>query len=47
MIVNIKWIKEILNNSLYILNDLNINVNEIFLVLITINNLNMIYDYEK
>ena len=47
MIINIKVIKEILNNSLYILNDLNININEIFLVLITINNLNMIYDYKK
>ena len=47
MIVNIKWIKEILNNSLYILLNLNINMNEIFLVLITLNNLNMIYDYEK
>ena len=32
---------------MYILNDLNINVNEIFLVLITFNNLNMIYDYEN
>ena len=47
MIVNIKWIKEILNNSLYILNDLNINISEIFLVLITFNNLNLIYDYEN
>ena len=45
--MNIKVIKEILNNSLYILNDLNINMNEIFLVLITFNNLNLIYDYEK
>ena len=26
---------------------MNININEIFLVLITINNLNMIYDYEN
>ena len=32
---------------MYILNDLNINISEIFLVLITFNNLNMIYDYEK
>ena len=47
MIINIKVIKEILNNSLYILNDLNINVNEIFLVLITFNNLNMIINYKK
>ena len=47
MIINIKVIKEILNNSLYILNDLNININEIFLVLITFNNLNMIINYKK
>ena len=45
--MNIKVIKEILNNSLYILLNLNININEIFLVLITINNLVMIYDYKK
>ena len=47
MIINIKVIKEILNNSLYILLNLNININEIFLVLITFNNLNLIYDYEN
>ena len=34
-----KWIKDIINNSLYILIDLNLNINEIYLSLITLNDL--------
>ena len=34
-----KWIKDILNDSLYILIDLNLDLNEIYLSLITLNDL--------
>ena len=42
-----KWIKDIINNSLYILIDLNLDINEIYLSLITLNDLYKIYNYNK
>ena len=42
-----KLIKDILNDSLYILIDLNLNMNEIYLSLITLNDLYQIYNYNK
>ena len=44
---NMKWIKDIINNSLYILMNSNLVLNEIYLVLITLNDLYKIYNYNK
>ena len=46
-ILNMKWIKDIINNSLYILMNLNLDLNEIYLVLITLNDLYKIWYYNK